>query len=33
MIKASSGGGGKGMRVSESEADFEEILILHKRIY
>ena len=24
MIKASSGGGGKGMRVSESEADFEE---------
>ncbi|MDD3367892.1 MAG: acetyl-CoA carboxylase biotin carboxylase subunit [Lachnospiraceae bacterium] len=23
MIKASSGGGGKGMRVSESEADFE----------
>lgn len=24
MIKASSGGGGKGMRISESEADFEE---------
>ena len=24
MIKASSGGGGKGMRVAESEADFEE---------
>ena len=26
MIKASSGGGGKGMRVSESEADFEECI-------
>ena len=23
MIKASSGGGGKGMRISESEEDFE----------
>ena len=31
MIKASSGGGGKGMRVSESEADFVEQFAIAQR--
>ena len=31
MIKASSGGGGKGMRVSESEADFMEQFAIAQR--
>lgn len=31
MIKASSGGGGKGMRVSESEEDFAEMFAIAQR--